>query len=262
VSVAMDDFVRIVETVAPRSLAYEWDNSGLLLRLSDHVYSVLLTLDVTQATVDEAAELGCDMILTHHPTIFAPIKYLNYHQTTDALMISLVKAGISLYAAHTSYDRANGGMGDILSKQLGLYGIETVSDDGEDLMRTGFLPLPCGKDELADHIKTALGIRQLRISKTNCDTIHKLAVVGGSGGDFIAAAKKAGAKALITGEAKHHHFLEAAAQGVLLAEAGHFDTERYFVDAIFISLQSCLNEVQLSLDLKKSKCMQAPYEYV
>ena len=258
----MDEFVRMVESVAPLDLAYEWDNSGLLLRMRDEIGSVYITLDLTQSAIDEAVAFGCDMILTHHPVLFTPVNALSCHNASDALMLSLIREGLSLYSAHTSFDRAPGGIGDLLAARLGLCRVETVSGRGEGLMRIGVFSKPYSQSELAAHIKSALGSQRLRLSKTNTGLIERAAVVGGSGGDFIDAAIEAGADALITGEAKHHHFLDAAMQGLLLIEAGHFDTERYFVDGIFMSLQSCLNEVQSSLGLKRPECMQSPYEYV
>ena len=261
-SMKMDEFVRMVESVAPPELAYEWDNTGLLLRLRDEVDSVYITLDLTPLAIDEAIAFGCDMILTHHPALFTPVSALNCHGASDALILRLIKEGLSLYSAHTSFDRAPGGIGDLLAARLGLCRVETISGSGDGLMRVGFFPKPYSRPELAAHIKSVLGTQRLRLSRTDTGLIDKAAVVGGSGGDFINAAIEAGVKVLITGEAKHHHFLDAAMQGLLLIEAGHFDTERYFVDGIFMSLQSCLNEVQSSLGLKKSECLQSPYEYV
>lgn len=260
-SVAIDDFVGIIETVAPLELACDWDNSGLLLRCNDKISRVLITLDVTHAAIDEAIENGCDMILAHHPVIFEPINSISCEDTGGSLLIRLIKKGISFYAAHTSYDIVKGGINDILCKKLGLTGVKVVSADKIDFLRTGYLKDACDKEKLVNHVKQTFGIKALKISDINCGIIDKVAVVGGSGGDFIIAAKKAGAKALITGEAKHHHYIEAEAQGLLLIEAGHFNTERYFSEEIFLSLQSCLNDVQLPLDLRISKFEKAPYEY-
>lgn len=261
-SLKLDEFVRIVETIAPPSLAYDWDNTGLLVRCGDKINSVLITLDVTHAVVDEAIAQNCDMILSHHPTLFTPIKSLNCNNAAESVIMRLVKEDISLYAAHTSYDRAKGGINDILANKFGLKDVEIVSGCGEDLMRTGYLPIPHDKEQLIGLIKQVLEVKNLKISNTFCDTYAKIAIVAGSGGDFVGAAKKSGANVLITGEAKHHHFIEAETQSVLLVEAGHYNTECYFVDEIFMSLQSCLNKVQLQLILKKVKCEQAPYEYI
>lgn len=259
--VGIDHVVTMIESIAPRELAYDWDNSGLLLRCGNTVRSMLITLDVTQAVVDEAIASKCDMILAHHPAIFEPMRALSVDRPADALIMRLIKSGISLYAAHTSYDRAPGGMNDVLAQRLGLCDIAVVGGSGEELMRTGYLSQPMSRTAFLDHIKKALGIKYLKTSRCVCDTISGVAVVGGSGGSFLAAAKEAGVDALITGEAKHHHFIEAESMGVLLAEAGHYDTERWFVDDVFMSLQARVNEVQLDLGLKKAVAETTPYVY-
>jgi dinuclear metal center YbgI/SA1388 family protein len=259
--VGIDEFVSIVEAIAPRELAYDWDNSGLLLRCSDTVSRVLIALDATMPVAEEAEREGCDMILVHHPLIFSPMKSLSCHKPQDAVLMKLIRAGISLYAAHTTFDRAKGGINDVLADNLGLCDVKAIPDAGESLMRVGDLPEALEKDAFLTHVKGALSIESLRASQTQCKKISRVAVLGGSGGDFVAEAKKEGAQALVTGEAKHHHFIEAIADGILLIEAGHYDTEYAFVDAIYMSLQSRLNEVQLHLGLKKAENEKAPYVF-
>lgn len=260
--VALDDFVRVVEDIAPPGLAYEWDNTGLLLRCAKDINRVLITLDVTSEAVDEAEEMGCDMILSHHPLIFEPIKSLSSLKSTDALLMRLIRRRISLYSAHTSFDRAKGGMGDSLAKRLELKNVEAFDYCGDDLMRTGYLKEPMTRRQLLEHVKTSLDTGWVHASNKCQEPMDKIAVVGGSAGEFLEAAERAGAKALITGEAKHHQFIEANELNVLLITAGHHETERIFIDEVFMSLQSRLNELQLSLEFYKAKSTRAPFECI
>lgn len=258
-SVSIDGFVRLIESVAPPELAEDWDNTGLLLRCGESVSRVLIALDVTDAVAQEAVESGCDMILAHHPLLFEPARAFDHRLAKHSVLMRLIRSGISLYAAHTSFDKAQGGINDALSAALGLSDV-TVAQDG--LMRIGRLPKPCDKEAFLRQVRDALGGGALRVSHTPEEMIEAVAVVGGSGGDFVTAAKAAGAQALVTGEAKHHHFIEAAAHGILLIEAGHFETECLFSSQIFMSLQARLNEVQLGLALMKSKCEMVPYAVI
>jgi dinuclear metal center YbgI/SA1388 family protein len=258
---ALNDIVNAIENIAPLCLAYDWDNSGLLLRCSDEVKRILVTLDVTDATAREVEEKKCDMILSHHPLIFDAIKRFDFRKTTDAVLIRLIKSGISLYSAHTSFDRASGGINDSLAKILSLKDVE-ILPGGEELVRIGNLEKPLDANSLIGRVKQALGVNTIKASITEIGAIERVAVVGGSGGSFIEEAKKAGAQTLITGEAKHHHFIDAQSQSILLIEAGHFDTERCFVDEVFMSLQSRLNELQLSVELFKADSVQSPYKYI
>ena len=256
---SIDEFVRLIESVAPPELAEDWDNTGLLLRCSESVSRVLIALDVTDAVAQEAVENGCDMILAHHPLLFETIRTLDHRSAKHSVVMKLIRSGISLYAAHTSFDKAQGGINDALAEALGLTDI-TVAQDG--LMRVGRLQKPCDKEAFLRHVRGVLGGGALRVSQTPVEEVETVAVVGGSGGDLATAAKAAGAQALVTGEAKHHHYVEATAHGVLLIEAGHFETESLFASQIFMSLQARLNEVQLDLALKKSKCERAPYAVI
>ncbi len=256
--VTMETFVALVEEIAPRALACDWDNTGLLLRCGDSVSKALICLDATRAVADEAAESGCDMILSHHPLLFMPVKSLDYAQANEGVLMRLVKNGISLYAAHTSFDIAPGGINDGLAGLLGLNDVQTAGEDG--IMRVGSLPQPCGKAAFIARVKASLGIERLIATRGFSGQISRVAVVGGSGGEYASEAKKQGTQALLTGEAKHHHRIEAAQMGILMAEAGHFNTERCFCEAIFGRLQSRANALQLQLSFKITECMQAPEE--
>lgn len=261
-SVAIEEVVSMIEELAPKELAYDWDNTGLAVRCSDSVSNLLIALDVTQEVIDEAVARGCDMILSHHPLLMSPLESLSTDEYVDSLIMSLVKNDISLYCAHTSYDKAEGGINDILARKLKLTNVEIVGGDGENLMRVGELPKQSSALELFDHVKKSLGAESLKVSDMDIDEISKIAVVGGSGGDLVQAARYAGATALVTGEAKHHHHLAAKGIGVLLIEAGHFETEQFFIDEIFCGLQARVNEVQLLLGLKKAESVSAPYKII
>lgn len=220
---------------------------------------MLVALDVTSAVIDEAESKKCDFLLSHHPLIFQPVKSLDYSKASDALIMRLIRKGISLYASHTPFDKVSGGVCDTLARKLGLERIQ-VGEDG--FMRAGFLPESMCYKRLIEHIKTALGTGRVNASKSRPKQIRKIAVIGGSGGDFVEAALYTGAQALVTGEAKHHHFIEANEKGLLLITAGHYATERFFIDAAIKSLQSKLDELQLTVEFYKTEGAEPPEECV
>ena len=200
------------------------------------------------------------MILAHHPLLSSPIKSLDFSHATQGVLMQLMRNGISLYAAHTSFDRAQGGINDTLAALLGLADVQPVG--AGELLRIGVLPKPCTQAALISRVKQSLGITHVRVSNSFDGLISCVAVVGGSGGEYAAEALSAGAQALVTGEVKHHQWLEAKAMGILLIEAGHHDTESCFTEAIFGRLQLRINALQLDLVLKKAECMQAPCQTV
>ena len=261
-SAAIKEVVSIIESIAPLQNAYEWDNSGLQIKCSERVSNILITLDVTPHTVKEAIENGCDMILSHHPLIFAAMKSADMDKYTDSIAMQLIKNDISLYCAHTSFDRAQGGLNDALAQSLGLLDIVTIEEQGEGLLRIGRLEKLLNPKELAGRVKEALSCRYVCLTDVDPGKIEMVGVIGGSGGDFAAAAKEHGAQALITGEAKHSHHLEAKGLGILIVEAGHYDTEKLFSKVLLSGLQLRIDEVQLHLGLKLSKQSGAPYNVV
>ncbi len=261
-SAAIKEVVSIIESIAPLRDAYEWDNSGLQIKCAERVNNMLITLDVTPQTVAEAKENGCDMILSHHPLIFDEMKSVDIDAYTDSIVMQLIKNDISLYCAHTSFDRAQGGLNDELAQSLGLLDIETIQEQGEGVLRIGRLEKFLSAAELADRVKETLLCSHVCLTDVDPGKIEMVGVVGGSGGDFAAAAKVHGAQALITGEAKHSHHLEAKGLGILIVEAGHYDTEKLFSKVLLSGLQLRIDEVQLHLGLKLSKQSGAPYNVV
>lgn len=261
-SAAIKDVIELIEYVAPKELQYEWDNTGIIVKCSDSVDKILIALDVTDEVIKEAVECGCDMILTHHPLIFSAMKSLSFDEYPNSLVMELIKNGISLYSAHTSYDRAQGGMNDMLAERLGLIDVKTIGGAGEELMRMGELENAINANELAELVKEKLGSECVKLSDEDYSDIKKAAVIGGSGANFVFAAKQQGADVLITGEAKHNNFLEAKDLGILLIDAGHYETEQIFANIIFSGLQSRLDEVQLHLGLKIADSVCAPYSVV
>jgi len=188
----MDEFVRIVETIAPKELACEWDNSGLLLRSGETVKRALIALDVTMAVADEAISGGFDMILAHHPTLFSPVRALDYRNPTDAVIMKLVRAGVSLYAAHTTFDKAVGGINDMLAKRLGLQNVVTVAGPEDGLMRMGTLPQEVGTDAFLELVKQAVDADALRVTDWQGGTVRTVAVLGGSGRGLRGGGQRSG----------------------------------------------------------------------
>ena len=135
----------VIESFAPLSLQEKWDNSGLCVGSPEaEVNSVLLGLDCTEELVDEAIECGADMIVTHHPLIFSGLKRISPDDQVGAAVIKAVKAGISIYAAHTSADKVISGVSGAMAARLGLENVEILDEDGEGtgLGVVGNLPQP------------------------------------------------------------------------------------------------------------------------
>lgn len=224
----IQDILTYIDSRAPFATAEEWDNPGLLVGdPAAKVEQVLVALDATEGALDTAIAVGADLILTHHPVIFAPLKRLDAH----GLPYRLAAAGIGLVAAHTNLDKAADGVNDTLAARLGLENV-TVAADG--MTRVGTLPAEVTVTALAGQVAAALDTA-VRVSNHD-HPIRTVAVCGGSGGDFIPDLIGV-ADAFVTGEVKHHQWLQASADRLALIEAGHYATEAPVVDTLCRWLQ-------------------------
>lgn len=217
------DIYGYLDSFASFACVSEWDNSGFLVGSPDAVVKkVLLSLDITTDVVVEAYEKGAELIVSHHPVIFTPLKTLEPSSPTYLL----AKYGIAAICAHTNLDVSNPGVNTVFAEKAGLYGNISVlaDDDGLAFGRIGVLCRKYAIKEYAESIKHIFNSGVVRYSKGSC-FVYKVAVVGGAGGDFITLAKKAGADTLLTGEAKYHEFLFASELGLNLIDVGHFTTE-------------------------------------
>lgn len=231
-----------IDKIAPYSTQMSFDNSGYMVGdKSRAVNNVMLCLDITNDIVRQAAEKKCQLIVSHHPVIFNPLRQV-YANTP---VYELISAGIDAVSAHTNYDEAQTGVSYRLAQAIGLIDIHRV--DGMEAGVAGRLSSPLNARELAEKTKVALGCGA--VSYTSRDVINTVAVVGGSGGDF-AADWFGVCDAFVTGEAKHHHLLEAQRLGAAMIIAGHYETEiiamrpladmlaEHFPDTQFIMAQS------------------------
>lgn len=218
-----------IDSFAPFSRQQSYDNSGICVgSRSIKVTRVLTALDITKSVAREAAEKGCELVISHHPVIFRARKTLS----PDDPAVILAANGIAAICAHTSFDSAAGGMNDILAEKLGLKIIETLCfEEGQPIGYVCEQTFESSAAHLAAECKKRLGCKTVRY--TACSgSIKKVAVCSGSGGDLLSAAMDKGCGALITGDVKHNEFIEAENAGFCLIDAGHYYTENIFHRAL------------------------------
>ena len=327
------DIAETIEQIAPTPLSEGWDNCGLQVgEPAAAANRVLVALTPLDEVFDEAEDTGADFLLFHHPLIFDPLKSVNTGSYPGNLVARAVRRDLAVYAAHTSYDAAPGGVSVALAEALGLRGpFEIVSPRGElrklvvfvleenvdaiadalagegagvigeythctfrtpgtgtflggettdpylgergrlekveeirletvvpahaadraaaaavaahpyeetalDLYpiggypegcgygRVGRLPEPMTPEALGEHVANSLGF-PARLAAGHGRRIERVAVLGGSGGSFVAEAAASGAQAYITGDLDYHDALLADSLGLTAIDAGHAATE-------------------------------------
>lgn len=236
-----NDVYMAIDAAANFSLAMEFDNAGFLVGdPNETVRGVLVALDVTDAVLEEAVSRGANLIVTHHPVIFHPMKRV----TADTLVWKLIRAGISVICAHTNLDIAAGGVNDLLAENLALRDVTTLPPDG--MARVGTLERGMTPPEFAYYVKRMLDANAVRY----CDggrAIERVAVCGGSGGSFLAEVAASGAQAFVTGDVKHDVMLEAVRLGVTLIDAGHFGTENHVTQYLAALTGAVLGDVPVAV---------------
>ena len=234
------EIIDILETLAPKSCACDWDNPGLLAgRMDKDVKKILLTLDADDAAVERAKEIGADMLLSHHPLIFKPVKHVSDEDFIGKRLVSLIQTDVSDYAMHTNFDSAPGCMADIVADRLNFVDQKPLELMGElsgtayGIGKTGTLKKPMTGPELAREVKNRFGLPFVTVYGSELyenEPVTRAATCPGAGGSEIREALRAGAQVFITGDISHHEGIDAAAQGMMIIDAGHYGLEHVFMD--------------------------------
>ncbi|MBE6753379.1 MAG: Nif3-like dinuclear metal center hexameric protein [Ruminococcaceae bacterium] len=237
--ITVGDIYDIMDQLAPFETQEEWDNSGLLIgSREDEATDVLVTLDATARAIDRAKELGCQLIISHHPLIFSPLRKI----PRSSNVYRLIESGIDLISSHTPLDKAPGGVSDCLADALGLR--KRKPAEGLDFVYTGVLPKPLSAKQLAQQVSEAIqGSGRGPVTVDGGREITKVAVIGGAGSDIAAALLDSDCDAIVTGELKHHIMIAAQEKGKTLIEAGHYETEAAALYPLSLHLKEKLPEL-------------------
>ncbi len=236
------DILNFLRELAPPELAESWDNNGLLCgRLDAPVSKLLVALDPFEAVAGEAAAIGAQLLVTHHPLLFRPAASVTDETAVGRTLLSLIEHGIAAINAHTCLDAAPGGVNDALAAALGL---EQISSCG-GMWRMGCVPRQPAAHfaALVRHRLDANGVRFADAGRP----VQKVAVCGGAGMDFLPEIADAGCDTFVTGDVKYNGFWDAVELGVNLIDAGHFPTENPVCAVLAEKLARAFPEVEVCL---------------
>ena len=239
----------------------DWDNVGLLCgRRDQEVKKVLVALDPFLDVCEEAAAVGADLIVTHHPLIFRAPKTITTDDTVGQCVLFLASHGISAVNAHTNLDQAPDGVNDVLAQTLGLENIEVLNPEGSDeqgrpwgLLRAGTVA-EMSLTDFMTLVKAKLHTPTLRYVDGG-KPVCRVAVGGGSCGDGLYDVLAAGCDTFVTADLKYNQFWDAADLGLNLIDAGHFYTENLVCAALAAKLRAQFPEVEVVLSTH-SDCMK------
>lgn len=233
-SEARDQVLTVLRALSPEHLAEPWDNVGLLIdpESSTSWSRALVTIDLTQATMEEAEEAKADLIVAYHPPIFSGLKRLRASALGESLVVRALRAGVTIYSPHTALDAAPGGMTDWLAKALGPGALRPIicaldaadAGAGRLVELAGAITI----EEAVERVKAYLGLSHVRLSRAKTgEKIRTLAVCPGAGGSVFE--KVTHADLFLTGEMRHHDVLLRSARGSHVILTDHTNTERGFL---------------------------------
>jgi dinuclear metal center YbgI/SA1388 family protein len=228
---------QFLEHFAPIRLAEEWDNVGLLIGRADRPVSRIMTcLTLSAECVAEAVREQAELVVTHHPLPFRPLRRLTDETAEGRLLLELIAAGIAVYSPHTAFDSADRGINRRLAEGLGLVDIAPLTVDAQNPAigsgRYGRLDPLATLSELAARAAGFLKIDGLHLVGHRERLIYRVAVGCGSAGELLSKAIAAGCDCFVTGETRFHTCLEAEAAGVALLLVGHFASEHFAVEQL------------------------------
>ena len=257
--VTVKNIFDFIGTVAPTYMKESWDNVGLNCgHMDKEVKTVLVALDPFRHVCQEAADMGADLLVTHHALLWNP-GFITDETQQGQNTLFLIEHGIACINAHTNLDLAPGGVNDTLSQVLGLKNVTVVNPAGKDadgqeygLLRCGFVaqqPLAA----FLQHVKDALGCDGLRYADGG-KPVHKVCVGGGACGSELMDAYKAGCDTFVTADVKYNQFWDANDLGMTIIDAGHFYTENPVTKILADKIQKAFPEVQVVLSKTHADC--------
>ena len=220
----VEQLIKALDERIPKQLSEPWDNDGgdVVPDKNATVSGVLCALDCTSVAINRAIELGCNVIVTHHPLVFKPLGAIVCDDSVGKRVIECIKRGISVISFHTRLDIIEGGVNDTLADIIGLKNVESFISYGRigDVDEIGF-------SDFANHIANSLSLCECSLSLVRSrDTVKRVALVSGCGKDEIGDAFFAGADTFITGEVMHNHMIDCKEMGMNLICGTHYATER------------------------------------
>lgn len=254
-----NDFYKKMDDICPNSLAEEWDNCGIQINCEKkEINTVLVALEVTGEVVNEAIEKEADIIVTHHPLFFDKFNKLDMKDIIGNYAVKLIKNGISVYSCHTSFDIMNGGNNDYIGKLLEIRNIKPFQFTENSFCRKGKLNHTLSFQDTIKYVSEKLQIDTKFIHGIG-DLLKPISNVGwctGGGAGFIGDAILENCDLFITGDLKYHDGQNAKENGICIIDAGHYGTEKIFVDnmADYLTKYTSCKILRSEIDINPFVC--------
>lgn len=235
------DVYNFLHSVAPFQYQESYDNAGLIVGDPSRVCTGVVTcLDSTEAVIDEAIELGVNLVVAHHPIVFRGLKRFNGSNYIEKAVIKAIKNNIAIIAIHTNLDNViSNGVNERIAHQIGLVDIEPLAikkeiDQSMGAVGSGVvgnLHPAVGEMEFLKQLKAKMKVSVVKYTQPLGNEVSKVAVCGGVGGFLLKDAIRSGAQVFVTSDYKYHEFFDANNQ-ILIADIGHYESEQFTINLL------------------------------
>jgi dinuclear metal center YbgI/SA1388 family protein len=271
------DIINKLEDLAPGELAETWDNVGLQVGSRDWpVKRVWVALDPLPQVVAAACRADVDMLITHHPLIFKPLKSIDCTTPAGEIIHSALCHNMAIFSAHTNLDSAAGGVNDTLAKRIGLCNMGVLRQDqlGEPptdgpapsvlqgLGRIGDLPQKTTLITLARELKDRLDIESVAIAGDPGLPVNRVALCSGSGASLLGDFLGSSAQVYISGDLRYHDARDVETEGRGLIDIGHFASEHLVVEVLAGKLNDMLNTSNVDISVEACRLEADPFKKI
>ncbi len=268
----LSDIIDILDRLVPPLLAEEWDNSGLQLGdLNRPVEKIWVALDPTLQVVQAACDQQVDLLITHHPLIFKPLKSIEFHTPIGAVINLAIRHDLAIFAAHTNLDSVPGGLNDILALRFGLKDLKPLApgpgielpgapENKAGIGRVGTFDTAMDLKSLARSIKKEMKLKSIKFAGDPKLLVKKAAVCTGSGSSLLKEFFASGAQVYISGDMRYHDARDVEATNLGVIDIGHFSSESFVALDFAALLQDQFEDRRISVAVEACGIEKDPFE--
>ena len=272
------DVIEIMESLAPPWLAEDWDNVGLQIGNPQlPAKRIWIALDPIPKVIKAACKHNVDILITHHPLIFRPLKRIDLNTPVGGIIQMAVQHQLAVYSAHTNFDIVKDGVNDILGQRLQLQNLDILHpvkpdvaalDESENFVhknnsygigRIGTLSETVSLKTLVSMVKKELELDYVKVAGNLKKKVFRVAVCSGSGSSLMKAFLSSNADVYISGDIHYHDARDAEAVQRAIIDIGHFASEHLLVEALAERLDKRVRQAGLEVTVRACSIEEDPF---
>lgn len=243
----IQEIINFLNSKFPVILQEKYDNTGEQVAFyNKDIKNIMLAIDIDNSVLNESIDKKCNLVITHHPFLFKPLKKVITGDPSSELLIKILSNEITVHTVHTNLDKIFynklGSLFDIEDEKL-LIKTDTIDNNEYGFGTIGNLKSPITLRDLLSIIKTKLNLDYLIYSGVDDKTIRSIAAINGAGGSVIEKILLENTvDCIITGDIGYHHCKTAINYGIPVIDAGHYGTEKILLNSLKDELDAFLLE--------------------